>query len=266
MLTPVRETFNRTWARVSGWASDAWGRVSGTWSVVSSWFGSHVTSPLSGKFSSAWEDARRGAADAWWGIQRIFSGVAGYFGQIFGDAWWRVKSVFQWGGQIFNGVVNAIVDSFRVIVNGIISGMNWAIAQPFANLNGIIGALKGWSIFDIYPFAGFYYIDVPTIPYMASGGQVDSGQLFVAREAGPELVGTMGGKTTVANNDQIIAGIERGVASGMISVLSAQRSSQQGSQQRIEIPLYIGREELARAVYKGTKDLVRTGEIVPSFV
>ena len=52
----------------------------------------------------------------------------------------------------------------------------------------------------------------------------------------------------------------------MISVLSAQRSSQQGSQQRIEIPLYIGRDELARAVYKGTKDLVRTGEIIPSFV
>lgn len=46
----------------------------------------------------------------------------------------------------------------------------------------------------------------------ASGGFVDSGQLFVAREAGPEMVGTIGGNTAVANNDQIVAGIQSGVA------------------------------------------------------
>lgn len=46
----------------------------------------------------------------------------------------------------------------------------------------------------------------------ASGGIIDQGQLFVAREAGPELVGTMGGNTAVANNDQIVSGIQAGVA------------------------------------------------------
>ncbi len=37
----------------------------------------------------------------------------------------------------------------------------------------------------------------------ASGGFPTKGQLFIAREAGPELVGTIGGRTAVANNDQI---------------------------------------------------------------
>lgn len=47
----------------------------------------------------------------------------------------------------------------------------------------------------------------------ASGGIFDvPGQLFIAREAGPELVGTMGGNTAVANNDQIVSGIQYGVA------------------------------------------------------
>lgn len=46
----------------------------------------------------------------------------------------------------------------------------------------------------------------------ADGGFVTSGQLFVAREAGPEMVGTIGGHTAVANNDQIVAGIQNGVA------------------------------------------------------
>lgn len=47
----------------------------------------------------------------------------------------------------------------------------------------------------------------------ATGGFPESGQLFLARENGtPELVGSMGGRTAVANNDQIVAGIANGVA------------------------------------------------------
>lgn len=46
----------------------------------------------------------------------------------------------------------------------------------------------------------------------SSGGFVGSGQLFVAREAGPEMVGQIGNRTAVANNDQIVQGIANGVA------------------------------------------------------
>lgn len=46
----------------------------------------------------------------------------------------------------------------------------------------------------------------------ANGGIFDFGQLFIAREAGPEMVGTIGGNTAVANNDQIVEGIKGGVA------------------------------------------------------
>ena len=37
------------------------------------------------------------------------------------------------------------------------------------------------------------------------------GQMFIAREAGPELVGTIGGHTAVMNNDQIVASVSDGV-------------------------------------------------------
>ena len=53
-----------------------------------------------------------------------------------------------------------------------------------------------------------------TVPQAAGGGLFGSGQMFVAREAGPELVGTMGNKSAVANNDQIVAGITGGVERG----------------------------------------------------
>ena len=46
----------------------------------------------------------------------------------------------------------------------------------------------------------------------ASGGFPDTGQMFIAREAGAELVGNIGRKTAVVNNEQIVASVSRGVA------------------------------------------------------
>lgn len=54
----------------------------------------------------------------------------------------------------------------------------------------------------------------------ADGGFVDTGELFVAREAGPELVGRINGKTAVANNDQIVSSISSGVYNAMIGAMS----------------------------------------------
>ena len=55
----------------------------------------------------------------------------------------------------------------------------------------------------------------------ASGGFPTPGQLFLAREAGPELVGSIGGRTAVANNDQIVQGIAQGVYDAMIKAAEA---------------------------------------------
>lgn len=54
-------------------------------------------------------------------------------------------------------------------------------------------------------------ISLGKIPTFASGGFPDKGQLFLASEAGPELVGRMGGRTAVANKDQITDGIATAV-------------------------------------------------------
>ena len=50
------------------------------------------------------------------------------------------------------------------------------------------------------------------IEFKANGGFVGSGDLFVANEAGPELIGSINGRTAVANQEQIIEGIQRGVS------------------------------------------------------
>ena len=55
----------------------------------------------------------------------------------------------------------------------------------------------------------------------ATGGAFSMGQMFIAREAGPELVGTIGGHTAVMNNDQIVSSVAAGVARAVASVIGS---------------------------------------------
>lgn len=49
------------------------------------------------------------------------------------------------------------------------------------------------------------------VPFMADGGFLSTGQMFIARESGPEMVGTIGGRSAVANNNDIVQSIKQGV-------------------------------------------------------
>lgn len=76
----------------------------------------------------------------------------------------------------------------------------------------------------------------------ATGGFPDEGELFMAREAGPELVGRIGNRTAVANNDQIISGIRQGVYEAV--------SQAMGNQSGGEVVLKLDGDVLARGVSK----------------
>lgn len=78
----------------------------------------------------------------------------------------------------------------------------------------------------------------------ATGGQPQVGQLFYAREGGiPELVGNMGGRTTVMNNDQIVSAVAQGVASAVASVMGG------GTNQPIVVQ--VGSDTIVDTVVRG---------------
>jgi hypothetical protein len=66
-------------------------------------------------------------------------------------------------------------------------------------------------------------VSVPkfSVKYYAAGGFPVDGQMFVAREAGPELVGTIGNRTAVANNDQIVESVSRGVYQAVVAAMGS---------------------------------------------
>lgn len=63
----------------------------------------------------------------------------------------------------------------------------------------------------------------------AGGGTPGPGQLFIAREAGPELVGKLNGHTAVLNNDQIVSSVAAGVSQAVASVMSRYASANQNT-------------------------------------
>ena len=127
------------------------------------------------------------------GLALIAAGLAGSF------VAWKLDDnpVTNFVKNMANGVIN--------IINGIIDAINEIFHIKFDGLK--IGDIQVIPAFD------FRMLNIPKIPLMADGAyDIPNGQLFIAREAGAEMVGSIGGRTSVANNDQIVAGIAGGVA------------------------------------------------------
>ena len=81
--------------------------------------------------------------------------------------------------------------------------------------------------------------------FYARGGFPDTGEMFVAREAGPELVGKIGSRTAVANNDQITTAM----TNAMVMALSGMGMDKK---QPIQNTVYIGN----RKVFDGMNDYI----------
>lgn len=212
-------------------ASGCWEVIKVVWGKASTWFSEKVITPVKEFFAPMWEGLKEGAKKAWEGIKSVFSSVGTFFKNIFSDAWRGIVKIFSVAGDIFVDIKDGIVSAFKVVVNGLIKGLNSVVSVPFNGINTALNWIKKVEIVGIKPFADLRTINIPQIPLLASGGMVDAGQMFIAREAGPELVGSIGRKTAVANNDQIVSGIEAGVYRAMV----AANSGNGGGSQTIRI-------------------------------
>lgn len=119
----------------------------------------------------------------------------------------KIQQMLDGITAVFKGFVNGGLGLFENFINGVIGIVNNVISF----INGLVGIL-GIHI-DLIPEV--------SIPRLANGGFVDEGQLFIANEAGAEMVGAMGRRTVVANNEQIVEGISAGVTVANDGVIAA---------------------------------------------
>lgn len=88
----------------------------------------------------------------------------------------------------------------------------------------------------------------------ANGGFPDMGQMFVAREAGPELVGRIGKKTAVANNDQIVSAVSGGVYNAMRSAMAGMSG---GGKFEIHTTVEIDKKAVGKSVVDYNNGIVK---------
>ena len=249
ITTPIANIFSALWDKIENGATAAWNGIKTTFLAVSNWINTNVITPVTTFFSGMWNGLINGARDAWNGIKSVFSTVATFFKDTFSKAWQGVVSIFSYAGNIFVNIKDGIVSVFKTVVNGLINGINSVIAIPFNAINGVLKTIRDVKIAGLTPFSGIKTISVPQIPLLATGGFPEMGQMFIAREAGAELVGNIGGRTAVMNNDQIVESVSAGVYQAVLAAFGS--NGDEGGETNIVINLdgekiYENQQKIAR--------------------
>lgn len=128
--------------------------------------------------------------------------------------------------KVYDNIYNTF-DAIRQTLQQVSDEVTRMLNQMVSDANSLAG-LTGKK----YSHVGGYTMQQAqrfNIEMFANGGFPRSGELFIAREAGPELVGSIGGKTAVGGNDQIERAIFNAVLTAMLQAMA------NGSSQPIEL-------------------------------
>lgn len=164
-------------------------------------------------------------------IITLFQGLGNFFSRI----WGGIRSTFS---SLGTSISDAISSAVRVGINGILSSIERVVNRFIRMMNRAIDVINYIPNINVSKISEIY------VPRLAKGGLVDEGQLFIANEAGPELVGNIGNKTAVANREQITTGIAMATYNAMRRALEESRANDMPPQL---IQVNLGNKEL----YKG---------------
>lgn len=187
----------------------------GNWKTVTDWIGKipGVSQGVS-LAKSGWTSIKK-----WIGnIPTVSQGIS-----LVKSGWSSVKN--------WIGTIPTFSAGIKLVKSGWSSIKSWLGSLDF-KLNfklpkiGINWGTKEVLGFKISYPSGFYTY--------AQGGFPDIGEMFIAREAGPEMVGKIGNKNAVVNNQQIVEAVSEGVYS---AVLSAMRQSEGNGGQAVNVYL-----------------------------
>jgi hypothetical protein len=188
------------------------------WNDIKSWYKTNVAPKLSVTY---WKEQ--------------FAGIKSGLAEKLEDAWEAVKdffSVSKWKKKV-EDVVDTIKKNFKM--------PSFPKIKLEVSWSTDVGALKT-KVYKALGLSGWPSLKWSTY---AQGGFPSMGEMFIAREAGPELVGSIGGRTAVANNDQIVAAVAQGVYS---AVRAAMSEGDNGNGQNVNV--YLDGKQIYASVKK----------------
>lgn len=227
------EKLKKAWGKIESWwkgikeldpVGIAVSLVKKGWTTVKGWIGSipGVSQAVS-LAKSGWSTVKKWVGN----IPKISQAVG-----LIKSGW---KSVSSWIGNM-----PTLKAKIGLLKSGWTSIKSWLGGLDF-KLNFKLPKIKvKWGEKTV---AGFKITYPKGFETYAKGGFPDVGEMFIAREAGPEMVGRIGNRTTVANNDQIVEGISEGVYG---AVLAAMKASEGNGNQAFNI--YLDGRQITAAI------------------
>lgn len=196
----TREKWSNLGSNIKNSLSDAWNSFSNWWgsTAMGNWWNNHVAPWFT---ADKWRDMADGIMQ---GLQNKWYSVLD---------WWDSKPALH-------EISVAIEDFFSYIRDLWYNLKDWwsGLSLKFPHIKMPHFSIEGE--FSLMP---------PEVPHIdvdwyANGGFPSKGQLFVANEVGPEMVGTMDGRTAVANQQEITTGIANAVYPAVYNAVVAAMS------------------------------------------
>lgn len=209
--TSLKTKFDET---VTQWKSDIsrwWNENVAPWFTASRWL--NLVNTIKTSFSTKWNETvtqwKSNIRD-WWDNH-----VAPWFTA---SKWLNALSGIVEGFKgAFKNAANAAID----VVNRLIRYLNDKLHISWDGFELPNGDHVGSFSMQLFK--------ISEIPHFAEGGYPETGQLFMARENGiTEMVGAIGNRVAVANNDQIISGIKQGVYEAVMEAMMAVMGQDEG--------------------------------------
>ena len=201
LFNNIPVAFQSKWNQTSTWWTGT--AMPKFWKSAQDWFSNK-------RWSTQLEQVRLAFEVKWEEIDRLISNT---LIRINNNFLTQVKLMRSNWNTNMDGMKNYFISTFDAIqsdassaIDAIVSEVNEAISA-INRLKAAMSSVGG---------SGGVSIGIGVRGF-ASGGFPEMGELFVANELGPELVGNIGSRTAVANNDQIVEGIAAGVASAMMA-------------------------------------------------
>ncbi len=295
----IKASLSTTWDGLKTKASTVWGglktTISNNWEAVKTTTG-NVWNNTKTLLSSSWDNIKTNASTAFSGIKSTVSSAWEVTKTTTSSTWGSIKSNMSntWNNlktsasNTFNNIKEAISKAWRGVntdsdatwrqvektikapINNIIKMVNNMISGVATQMNKFIKMLNKIKIPKWVPGIGGKGINIsaisniPQIPAFAQGGYPETGQLFLARENGiNEMIGRIGSRSAVANNDQIVEAVSSGVAGAMADVMMAfMGQSSEGAPPVLEFTFKIDSETAYRTVLKGKEKHDRRFHVV----
>lgn len=173
-----------------------------------------------------WETVKNFGITIWYGLKNLGTGLWDVFTSFDGQKIFEGIFKIIWGiALVFWSIamtfINLCIDVVNFIINTFVGLLN-SIGGLIEAIGGLFGQDWGWHIDFASPAEK---LPLPSYSMWETGGFPATGQPFIAREAGPELVGSLNGRTAVVNNDQIVAAVSKGVYGAFMSALCTENSN-----------------------------------------